>query len=103
MVGMTFCLDRAVHAPSGADACSTHSSLVDFFHVDPWNSRDNVEQRVQKRVLRNRVDLVQLGGQMTNPKDWNTAVKRRGYKIRHVQQCQIEQGGEQSWKRPGDR
>ena len=50
-----------------------------------WNSRDNVEQRVQRRVRRNRVDLVQLGGQMTNPKDRNTAVKLRGYKIRHVQ------------------
>ena len=43
MVGTTFCLDRAVHAPNGADACSTNSSFVDTFHVDPWNSRDNVE------------------------------------------------------------
>ena len=86
MVGMTFCLDRVVHAPSGADACSTNSSFVDTFHVDPWNSRDNVEQRVQRRVRRNRVDLVQHGGQVTNPKDRNTAVKPRGYKIRHVQQ-----------------
>ena len=83
MVGITFCPDRAVHAPSGADACSTNSSLVDIFHVDPWNSRDNVEQRVQRRIRRNRVDLVQLGGQMTNPKDWNRAVKR------HVQQHRL--------------
>ena len=109
MVGTTFCLDRAVHAPSGVDACSTDSSFVDTFHVDPWNSRDNVEQRVQRRVRRNRVDLVQLGGQMTNPKDRNTSVKLRGYKIRprdnntDLQQCQIEQGGEQSWKNPGNR
>ena len=85
-VGMTLCLDHAVSAPHGADACSINSSFVDTFHVDPWNSRDNVEQRVQRRVRRNRVDLVQLGGQMTNPKDRNTAVKLRGYKIRHVQQ-----------------
>ena len=63
--------------------------MPDIFHVDPWNSRDNVEQRVQRRVRRNRVDLVQLGGQMTNPKDWNTAVKLRGYKIRHVQQHRL--------------
>ena len=35
MVGITFCLDRAVHAPHGADACSTNSSFVDTFHVDP--------------------------------------------------------------------
>ena len=34
MVGMTFCLDRAVHAPNGADACSTNSSFVDTFHVE---------------------------------------------------------------------
>ena len=78
MVGMTFCLVRAVHA------CSTNSSLVDNFHVDPWNSRDNVEQPFQRRDRRIRVD-----GQMTNPKDWNTAVKRRGYKIRHVQQHRL--------------
>ena len=59
MVGITFCLDRAVHAPSGADACSTNSSFVDTFHVDPWNTRDSAEQRVQRRSRRNRVDLVQ--------------------------------------------
>ena len=59
MVGIAFCLDRVVHAPSGADACSTNSSFVDTFHVNPWNSRDNVEQRVQRRVRRNCVDLVQ--------------------------------------------
>ena len=89
MVGMTFCLDRAVHAPHGADACSINSSFVDTFHVDSWNSRDNVEQRVQKRVRRNRVDLVQLGGQVTNPEDRYTAVKHRGYKTRHVQQHRL--------------
>ena len=89
MVGMTFCLDRAVLAPGGADACSTNSSFVDTFHVDPWNSRVNVEQRVQRRVRRNRVDLVQLGGQMTNPKDRNTSVKLHGYKIRYVQQHRL--------------
>ena len=89
MVGISFCLDRVLHAPSGADACSTSSSFVDTFHVDPWNSRDSVEQLVQRRVRRNRVDLVQLGGQMTNPKDKNTAVKLRGYKILHVQQHRL--------------
>ena len=57
-------------------------SFVDTFHVDPWNSRDNVEQRV-------RVDLVQLGGQVTNPEDRYTAVKRRGYKTRYVQQHRL--------------
>ena len=78
---------------------------MDTFHVDSWNSRDNVKQRVQKRVRRNRVDLVQLGGQVTNPEDRYTGVKHRGYKTRHVQQhrleqCQVERGGEQSWKNP---
>ena len=34
MVGSTFCLDRAVHAPHGADACLIYSSFVDTFHVD---------------------------------------------------------------------
>ena len=89
MVGITFCLDRAVHVPHGADACLTNSSFVDKIHVDPWNSRDNVEQRVQRRVRRNRVDLVQLGGQVTNPEDRDTAVKRRGYKTRYVQQHRL--------------
>ena len=86
MVGITFCLDRAVHAPHGADACPTNSSSVDTFHVDPWKSRDNVEQRVQRRFRRNRVDLVQLGGQVTNQEDRDTTVRLRGYKTRHVQQ-----------------
>ena len=58
MVGMTFCLDRAVHAPHGADVRPTNSSFVDTFHVDSGNNRDNVEQRVQRMVRRNRVDLV---------------------------------------------
>ena len=30
-------LDRVVHAPNGADACSINSSFVDTCHVDPWN------------------------------------------------------------------
>ena len=58
---------------------------MDTLHVDPWNSRDNVEQRAQ----RNRVDLVQLGGQMTNPKDWNTTVKLPVQRRRHVQQHRL--------------
>ena len=72
VVGITFCLDRVVHAPHGADACSTNSSFVDTFHVDPWDSRDNVEQRVQRRIRRNRVHLVQLGGELTNVEDRDT-------------------------------
>ena len=89
MVGTTFCLDRAVHAAHGTDACPTNSSSVNTFHVDPWNSRDNVEQRVQRRFQRNRVDLVQLGGQVTNQEDRDTAVRLRGYKTRHVQQHRL--------------
>ena len=88
MVGITFCLDRAVHVPHGADACLTNSSFVGTFHVDPWNSRGDLEQRVQRRVRRNRVDLVQVGGQVTNPEDRDTAVRLRGFKTRHVQQTQ---------------
>ena len=78
-----------MHAPHEADACSTNSSFVDTFHVDPWKSRDNVEQRVQRRVRRNRVDSVQLGGQVTNPEDRDTAVKLRGYRTRYVQQHRL--------------
>ena len=89
MVGTTFCLDRAVHAPHGADACSTNSSSVDTFHVDSWNSRDNVEQRVQRRFWRNRVDMVQLGSLVTSPEDRDTAVRLRGYKTRHAQQHRL--------------
>ena len=106
MVGITFCLDRAVHVPHGADACLTNSSFVDTFHVDPWNSRGDLEQRVQRRVRRNRVDLVQVGGQVTNPEDRDTAVRLRGYVMpdyTDLQQCQIEQVGEQNWKSAGDR
>ena len=40
-------------------------------------------------VRRNRVDLVQVGGQVTNPEDRDTAVRLRGYKIRHVQQHRL--------------
>ena len=69
MVGATSCLDRVVHAPHGAD--------VDIFHVD---LRDSVEQRVRRKCLMNRVDLVQLGGPVPNPKDPYTAVRLREYK-----------------------
>ena len=65
MVGITFCLDRAVHVPHGTDT----------FHVDSWNSRGDLEQRVQGRVRRNRVDLVQVGGLVTNSEDRDTAVR----------------------------
>ena len=99
MVGITFCLDRAVHVPHGADACLTNSSFVDTFHVDPWNSRDNLEQRVQRRVRRNRVDLVQVGGQVTNPEDRDTAVRLRGYKTRHVEPHRLATVSDRAWWR----
>ena len=86
VVGIMSCLDRAVHVPHGADACLTNSSFVDTFHVDSWNSSDNLEQHVQRKVRRNRVDWVQVGDQVTNPDHRDTAVRLRGYKIRHVQQ-----------------
>ena len=99
MVGIMSCLDRAVHVPHGADACLTNSSFVDTFHVDPWNSRDNLEQRVQRKVRRNRVDLVQVGGQVTNPDDRDTAVRLRGYKIRHVQKQRLATVSDQArWR-----
>ena len=78
-----------MHVPHGADACLTNSSFVDTFHVDLWNSRDNVEKRLQRRVRRNRVDLVQVGGHVTSPEDRDTAVRRRGYKTRHIQQHRL--------------
>ena len=40
-------------------------------------------------VLRNRLDLVQLGGEGSNSEDRDTAVKRLGYKTRYVQQHRL--------------
>ena len=37
----------------------------------------------------NRVDLVQLGGQVSNPNNPYTAVRRRGCKTRHVRQNRL--------------
>ena len=62
---------------------------MDTFHVDPRNSRDNLEQRLQRRVRRNRFDLVQVGGQVTNSEDRDTAVRLRGYNTRHVEQHRL--------------
>ena len=36
-----------------------------------------------------RAHLVQVGGHVTNPKDWDTTVRLRGYKTRHVQQHRL--------------
>ena len=66
-----------------ADTLPTSYPCVDIFHVD---LRDSVEQRVRRTWLMNRVDLVQLGGQVPNPKDRYTAVRRRGCKTRNVRQ-----------------
>ena len=81
MVGATSCLDQVVHAFPVADTLPTSCPCVDIFHVD---LRDSVEQRVRRKCLMYRVDLVQFGGQVPNPKDPYTAV------------------GEQDWKRLGD-
>ena len=81
MVGATSCLDRVVHALPVADALPIICQCVDIFHVDP---RESVEQRVRRKCLMNRLDLVQHGGQVPNPKDPYTAVRRRGCKTRHV-------------------
>ena len=70
MVRATSCLERVVHAPLPVvDALPTTSPCADIFHVDPSHSRDSVEQRVRRKCLMNRVDLVQLGGHATNPED----------------------------------
>ena len=89
MVGITFCLDRAVHAPHGADVCSTNSSSVNTFHVDSWNSRDNVSTVFREDFGETVLTWWQLGGQVTNPEDRDTAVRLRGYKTRHVQQHRL--------------
>ena len=80
MVGATSCLDWIAHSIPVAEAC------VDIFHLDV---RDSVEQRVRQKCLTNRVDLVQLGGHVSNPKDPYTAVRRRGGRTRHVRQNQL--------------
>ena len=48
-----------------------------------------MEQRARRKCLMNRVDLVQLGGQVTNPEDPYTAVSNRGCKARHVRQNRL--------------
>ena len=55
----------------------------------PLDLRDSVEQRVRRKCLMNRVDLVQLGGQVPNLKDPHTTVRRRGCKTRHVRQNRL--------------
>ena len=105
MVGATSCLDLVVHAIPVVGALPTVSPCVDNFHVDPSLSRDSVERCVRRKCLMNRVDLVQLGRHVTNPQDPYTVVRDRGCKARHVKSVhssQIEQGGEQHWKNPGD-
>ena len=87
----TSCLDRVVHAFPVADALPTGCPCVVPFHVD---LRDSVERRVRRKCLVNRVDLVQLGGQVLNPKDPYTAVRRRGGKTRHVRQNRLCQSNE---------
>ena len=58
-----------------------------------------VEQRVQRRFRRNRVDLVELGGQVTNPEDQDTAVRLRGYKTQYVQQHRLATVSDQArWR-----
>ena len=44
------------------------------------------EQRARRKCLTNRVDLVHLGGHVTNPEDPYTVVRDRGCKARHVRQ-----------------
>ena len=82
VVGATSCLDWVVHAFLVADALPTSCPCDAFFRVD---LRDSVEQRVRRKCLMTRGDLVQLGGQVPNPQDPYTAVRRRGCKTRHVQ------------------
>ena len=105
MFGITFCLDRVVHAPNGADACSTNSSCVDTFHVDPWNSRDNVEQRVQRRIRRNRVDLGTVWWPDDESKGLEHSCQTSWTQRRHVTTTQTRnsvRSSEQRWKSPGD-
>ena len=86
MVGATSCLDWVGQSILVAEALSTSCPCVDIFHLD---ARDSVEQRVRQKSLMNRVDLVQLGGQVSNLKDPCTAVRRRGGRTRHVRQNRL--------------
>ena len=65
------------------------------------HSRDSVDQRVRRTYLMNYVDLVQLGGLVTNLEDPYTVVRDRGCRT-DLPQSQVEQSGEQKWKNPGD-
>ena len=89
LMGATSCLDRVVHAIPVVDALPTISPRVDIFHADPSHSRDSVEPRVRRKCLMNRVDVVQLGGHVTNPEDPYTVVRDRGCKARHVRQNRL--------------
>ena len=67
MVGITFWSGPCC-------ACAAWSRCLSGTDVTIWSS-----------VFREGFDLVQVGGQVTDPEDRDTAVRLRGYKIRHVQ------------------
>ena len=76
MLGIVSFVDHAVHAFPVDDALSTNSPCVDMFQLDRLQSQNRVEQRVRKTCLMNRMDLVQLGGYVTNPEDPYTIAKK---------------------------
>ena len=88
------CVDRCGACVPVVDALPTTSQCLAFFHVDPLHSRDSGEKRVRRKCLMNRVDMVQLGGYVTNSEDPYSVVRDPGCNARHVRQDQIEPGGE---------
>ena len=66
MVVSTSCLDHVRLAIPVVGAIPAVSPCVDIYHVDPSHRGDSVKRRVRTQCLMNRVDLVQLGGRVTN-------------------------------------
>ena len=80
MVVATSCLDRVLHAIPAVDALPT------WIHRTVETVGNGV---FEKQYLMSRVDLVQLGGHVTNPEDPYTVVRERGGKARHVRQDRL--------------
>ena len=73
VVEVTSCKERVVHAIPVFDMHFRRFLRVWTFH-----------RRNRRKCLMNHVDLVQLGGHVTNPEAPYTVVRDRGGKARHV-------------------
>ena len=86
MVGATSCLDWVAHS---IPVVRHFRQVAHVWTSFTWMFETAWSNGFAKKNLMNRVDLVQLGGHVPNPKDRYTAVRRRGGKTRHVRQNRL--------------